>query len=213
MEFTKEGDFYRNGFGELVELEDDFLYPMLKSSEVANAKTTSPHRWMLVTQECVGAETSIIRELAPLTWKYLDAHGESLDARGSSIYRNRPRFSVFGVGEYTFSPWKVAISGFYKRFAFVKVGPIAGRPIVLDDTCYSASCRSEDEADYLVSLLNSEPAVEFLSAQTFWDAKRPITIATLSLLDVEALAKDLGSEHKLAEFQTEQVDRNRLLFR
>ena len=89
----------------------------------------APNRWMLVTQTCVGEETSTIRERAPRTWAYLEAHGAALDRRGSSIYRGRPRFSIFGVGEYTFAPWKVAISGFYKRLAFKVVGVL----IVVND--------------------------------------------------------------------------------
>ena len=33
-----------------------------------------------------------------------------LDNRKSSIYNKRPRFSIFGIGDYSFSKWKVAIS-------------------------------------------------------------------------------------------------------
>lgn len=50
------------------------------------------------------------------------------------IYRGKPRFSVFGVGDYTFAPWKVAVSGFYQVPRFVKVGPMGGKPVVFDDT-------------------------------------------------------------------------------
>ncbi len=41
---------------------------------------------------------------APKTWKYLLSHGEALDGRRSSIYQNRPRFSVFGIGRYSLAP-------------------------------------------------------------------------------------------------------------
>jgi len=121
-------------------------------------------------------------------------HGEALDRRGSSIYRKRPRFSVFGVGDYTFAPWKVAISGFYKRLKFAVVGSSEGKPTVLDDTVYFVACRSEEEARSVASLLNSETAREFLSALIFWDAKRPITADLLSRLDLQALAREVGTE-------------------
>ncbi len=100
---------------------------------------------------------------------------------------------MFGVGDYAFAPWKVAISGFYKDLQFTVVGPHAGKPVVLDDTCYFVPCRSEEEARYVASLLNSVPAREFYSATIFWDAKRPVTIETLERLDLSALAIELGS--------------------
>ena len=200
MELRKEGTWYRNGLGQLVDLEDDYLFPMLKSSELANGRTQEPSRLMLVPQKATGDDTNMIRVLAPKTWKYLQEHGETLDRRASSIYRNRPRFSVFGVGEYTFSPWKVAISGFYKRLHFATIGSVAGKPIVPDDTGYFVSCHSEEEAAYLASLLNSDTAREFFSAYIFWDAKRPITVDVLKRLDLSTLARELGTENTLKGF-------------
>jgi hypothetical protein len=199
MELRKEGHRFRNGLDEVVDLESEYVYPLLKSSEITNGRSKQPSRWMLVTQRAVSEETSIIRETAPKTWAYLQRHGDLLDRRASSIYRGRPRFSVFGVGDYTFAPWKVAISGFYKDLHFTVVGGFLGKPIVLDDTCYFVPCQSKAEADYVASLLNSTPSREFFSAYIFWDAKRPITIETLRRLDLSALAHELGSEEKLAD--------------
>ena len=159
---------------------------------------------MLVTQRAVGAETSVISIVAPKTWEYLKRHGEFLDRRASSIYRNRARFSVFGVGDYTFAPWKVCISGFYKKLQFATVGPYQERPVVLDDTSYFLSCLSEEEAKYIAALLNSDPAREFFSAFVFWDAKRPITIDMLRRLDLSAVARELGEEDTWEGFQFEK---------
>jgi hypothetical protein len=194
MELWKEGTQLRNGFDEIVDLEDDYIFPMLKSSEITNGHSKEPTRWMLVTQRVVDAETSVISIVAPRTWDYLKRHGEFLDRRASSIYRNRARFSVFGVGDYTFAPWKVCISGFYKKLQFATVGPYQGKPVVLDDTSYFVSCNSEEEASYIADLLNSAPAREFFSAFVFWDAKRPITIDMLRRLDLSVLAHELGAE-------------------
>ena len=194
MELRKEATGFRNGLGELVELEEDFVYPMLKSSEVANGHIDDPVRWMLVPQRAVGQDTLVVRRRAPKTWAYLERHGDALDRRASSIYRNRPRFSVFGVGEYTFSPWKVAISGFYKRLKFNVIRSAYGKPIVFDDTIYFVGCQTEVEARFVASLLNHEIANEFFSAFIFWDAKRPITVDLLSRLNLRSLAHELGIE-------------------
>jgi hypothetical protein len=180
------------------------MYPMLKSSEITKGRSKEPTRWMLVTQKAVGDETAVIRIVAPQTWEYLQRQGNLLDRRASSIYRNRPRFSVFGVGDYTFAHWKVAISGFYKQINFATIGPFAEKPVVLDDTSSFVSCQSEQEARYIAGLLNSQPAREFFSAFVFWDAKRPITIDMLRRLDLSALAYQLGSEDTLASFHAKK---------
>jgi len=197
MEFHEDSGEYRNGFGELVHLEPDYIYPMLKGADVAKGSVQRPKRWMLVTQRGVGQDTGEISENAPLTWQYLEKHGNLLDRRRSSIYQKRPRFSVFGVGAYSFSRWKVGISGLYKKLEFRVIGPFQGKPVVLDDTCYFVACDSKQEAELLVRLLTSDTAKEFFSPRVFWDAKRPITVALLRRLDLPLLAEELGMEDEL----------------
>lgn len=199
LELERDGDVFRNGLGEKVELEPEYLYPMLKSSEVAADGEVVPRRWMLVTQQSVGEETRAIRHLAPKTWRYLLDHAEMLDSRASSIYKNRPRFSVFGVGSYSFAPWKVGISGFYKKLSFRVIAPHQGKPVVLDDTCYFLACGNQAETEAIAKLLNSEPAKQFLSAFVFWDAKRPITVDLLRQIDPVALARRLGEDKRMIE--------------
>ena len=64
--------------------------------------------------------------------------------------------------------------------------------MLLDDTCYFLPCETEADCDLLVELLASEPVTEFLSALTFWDAKRPITARLLNQLDLAKVAKRAG---------------------
>ena len=185
------GDDFSNGLGEIVSLESTNLYPMLKSSDLMKPHPT-PSRYMLVTQRSTGEDTSHIARESPRTWRYLQSHADRLDRRLSSIYKRRPRFSVFGVGGYTFAPWKVAISGFSKRLDFHCVGPVDHKPVVLDDTCYFLPCNTEEDAMLLVELLNSKPATRFFRSLTFWDAKRPITAQLLATLDLGILASESG---------------------
>lgn len=186
-----EGRWY-NKLGQSVDLEPTYLYPLLKSSDIASGRTARPTHCMLVTQSGVNAATEAIRESAPKTWAYLLGHAPLLDGRRSSIYRQRPRFSVFGVGDYTFAPYKVAISGLYKKLRFEVVGRYEGKPVVFDDTVAFLACRSRREAQRLASLLNSQPAREFYSAAIFWDAKRPVTIDVLKRLDLRKLGEHCG---------------------
>lgn len=192
MELWPKGQgIYANGLGESVALESTYLFPMLKSSELAKGKV-DPSRYMLVTQSRVGQDTSPIRLAAPLTWAYLAAHQDELHRRASSIYRKHPRFAVFGVGEYTFAPWKVAISGFYKQLNFRVVGPVGGKPVVFDDTCYFLHFQSQRDARLIAKILRSDLATGFFNSLIFWNAKRPITAEILGSLNLQALSEVLG---------------------
>jgi len=197
MELRREAEGYRNGLGERVELEDEFVFPLLKSSAIAKEQSDRPTRWMIVPQKGVGDDPEAIRTLAPKTWKYLTDHREAFDRRASSIYRNRPAFSIFGVGDYSFLPWKVAISGFYKQLQFHAVGPVEGKPVVFDDTVYFTAFQTEANARFVASLLNSEAARGFFRSIVFWDAKRPITAELLHRIDLRPLARELGWESEL----------------
>jgi hypothetical protein len=196
MELTKQDGGYRNGLGEWVDIESDYLYPMLKGSQLANGVNENSNLWMLITQHHPGEDTQLIRNVAPKTWEYLTEHCELLDQRGSLIYKNRPRFSIFGVGDYSFAMWKVAISGFYKNLDFKLVGPREDKPVVLDDTCYLVGCRSKKEAELLCRIYNSDIAKDFYTAFVFWDEKRPITISILQRLNVVKLIKHLKLDNK-----------------
>ncbi len=189
--YPRGGGKFENGLGEIIRLEPDYLYPMLKSSELAKSSLI-PSRHMLVTQHSIGEDTTPIKRKAPRTWNYLQSHADRLGQRASSIYKNNPEFSIFGVGPYSFSPWKVAISGFYKRLDFRCVGPSESKPIVLDDTCYFLPCQTEQDAKALVKMLNSHAAKEFFRSFIFWDAKRPITAQLLASLDLRKLAEEIG---------------------
>jgi hypothetical protein len=207
MELTRCDQIYVNQIGKSYELEDACLYPLLKSSDIARTYTLERHaanheRWLLVPQRRVGSPTRPLQYKAPKTWAYLQEYGRLLDQRKSRIYQNRPRFSIFGVGSYSFAPWKVAISGLYKRLNFVTVGPIESKPVMLDDTCYFLPCANETEAKLLAALLNSTAAQEFYQARIFWDAKRPITAKILQQLDIMALAQTSGQLDELLAYSS-----------
>jgi methylase of polypeptide subunit release factors len=207
MELTVTSGGYQNGLGETLALEDSILFPMLKSSDIGNGRI-QPRAVMVVTQQFVGQETSQLQAEAPKTWEYLSRHAAFLRKRASVIYKNKPDFSIFGVGPYTFAPWKVAISGFYKKLDFITVGPIDGRPVVFDDTIYLLPCWSEEEAFFIEKLLRSDGAREFLNSMIHWDDKRPITIDILKRLSIGKLAGSLGLERDYARFALHQTSAN-----
>ena len=201
MELTAEPGTGRllNGTGMPVDVEPGFVYPLIKGSDLRRRTDERPTRAVLVTQERIGDDTARLSPAAPRLWAYLEAHVDRFERRRSSIYRGRPRFAMFGVGPYSFAPYKVAIPGLHKVPAFRAIGPREGRPVMLDDTCYFLPCSSAPEAAALSSLCNDPAALDFLASASFRDAKRPITKALLQRLDLSAIL--------------ERTDRDRLMER
>ena len=192
MELEPLEGAYVNGLGENIYLERDYVYPLLKSSDLGNGRTSSYRKVVLITQKTVGEDTSSIQKIAPKTWRYLTAHKEYLEKRKSSIYKNKPPYSVFGIGVYTFKNWKIAISGLYKKLRFSLVGPLDGKTVMFDDTVNFLSFDTEAEAKFVFNLITSRPSLEFLDAMIFWDEKRPITTDILRRVSLKAVAGELG---------------------
>jgi hypothetical protein len=182
------GDRYVNGLGEEVRLETEHLYPLLKCSDLRHGRVADSGRRVIVTQRRPGDDTAAIASQAPRTWAYLMRHRARLDGRASSVYAHRPPFAVFGVGPYSFAHHKVAVSGLHKTPRFVLVGTIAGRPVMLDDTCYFLGFETEALARTTQALLETEPARALLRSLIFEDAKRPVTRRLLEQIHLGRLA-------------------------
>ncbi|MBD0865436.1 MAG: hypothetical protein GDA36_07455 [Rhodobacteraceae bacterium] len=101
MELWNTKEDLENGYGERLKIEDLFVFPLLKSSDLGNRRTGKARVNVIVTQYKVGQATDDIQDRAPLTWRYLEQHAVALDSRKSIIYRNKPRFSIFGTGNST----------------------------------------------------------------------------------------------------------------
>ena len=184
--------------GQIVDVEPEVLYPLAKGADVANERTGCPSRRLLVTQHSLAESSNDLATKYPKAYRYLMDHQSVFASRKSSIYRGRDQFALFGIGPYTFQPWKIAICGLYKRLQFTLLGPVKGRPVVTDDTCYSLSFDKKSEAAFVLRLLQSDLATDFFEARIFWDAKRPITAALLKQLSLSRLAKALKMD---AEYQ------------
>lgn len=188
MELNKVNGHYVNGLKEQINLEDDLVYGLLKSSDLKNTVLKETRKYTIVTQKKVGQETSYIRNKFPQTYRYLTDHQDIFNARKSSIYHNKPAFSIFGIGDYSFQPFKVAISGLYKTFHFTLILPQNEKPIMLDDTCYLIGFDKMEFAVYSLILLNADLTVQFLQSVTFADAKRTFTKDILMRIDLLELA-------------------------
>ena len=200
MELRKEGDYFVNAQDEKIELENDLVYPFLKSSDLKNKEVTEVRKYTIIPQKKIGQETDYIKELYPLTYQYLKANEGGFDKRKSSIYKGKPKFSIFGIGDYSFKLYKVAISGLYKTFAFTLVLPLNKKPVMLDDTCYFLGFDTPEEAIITHRILNHAITQKFLKSIVFLEAKRAFTKDILMRINLLTLARlvnfsDLGLDY------------------
>ncbi len=201
MILTKKHNKMLNGLKELVQVEPDTLYPFIKSSDLKAPVITDIDRRVILTQHSLKDKTSDLASNYPKLWHYLIAHSNYLDKRKSAIYKNRPRFAIFGIGAYAFKPFKVAISGFYKDPHFSLIFPIDEKPAMLDDTSYYLYFDSLTDAIFTWILLNHPSTTQFLGSIVFVDAKRPYTKDKLMRVNLERVASALGFETLSAFYQ------------
>jgi hypothetical protein len=203
MEIVQISDHFQNKHGEILEIESEHTYPLLKSTDLFHQAYAKPHRSVIVTQRRVGEDTRPLERIAPRLWRYLTSHIETFKKRKSSIYRGSPPFAMFGIGEYSFAPYKVAISGLHKTPRFRAVGSVNGQPVMFDDTCYFVACSTPEQAALLVSLLNDPICLNFMHSLVFWDSKRPITKKVLQRINLKALLNRIDRAALLARADVE----------
>ena len=183
MELTYEGGRLRNGRKEIVDIEDNIVFPLVKSSMYKRPVINDFSKYVIVTQRRPREDTAHLQRL-PKTWAYLNENAALFNGRKSSIYHGAPLFAMFGVGEYSYSPYKVGVSGFYRRPLFAVLSSPNGKPVMTDDTSYFISFDSYDMAYVAMLLLNSDTVQSFLQKIAFLDAKRPYTKKVLERIDI-----------------------------
>ena len=172
-----------NGLNEVADIEPAFVYPLIKSSMFKSAVISNSDKYVIVTQKTIRENTEHIKSDAPKTWEYLASHKDFFERRKSSIYKNAPNYSMFGVGEYSYSQYKVGVSGFYKKPLFSLLYSETGRPMMTDDTSYFICFPSFNTAYAAMLILNSQKVQTYLSSIAFLDSKRPFTKKVLEQID------------------------------
>lgn len=188
MELSFNGEFYTNGLKEIVDINEETIYPLLKSSDIGKGMK-GIRKYLVLPQNSISEDTTTLQRKAPKTYSYLLAHAKYLDERKSIIYRNKPRFCVFGLGAYSFAPYKVVISALYPNLIFSFIEPIAGKPVMVDDTCYSLGFQKKEYALLTLFILQSDLLKRFIRNICFIDAKRVISRELLMRINLYQLSK------------------------
>ncbi len=191
MELTMQNGTLQNGKKDEVQIEDDIVFPLIKSSMFKSPVIHSFSKFVIVTQKKAREDTEHLEQEVPKTWEYLNDNIELFEKRKSSIYHGAPLFSMFGVGDYSYSKYKVGVSGFYKQPLFSVLYSDDNKPVMTDDTSYFICFDSYDLAYVAMLLLNSKKVQGFLKSITFLDAKRPYTKKVLERIDFFKIVNSL----------------------
>jgi len=224
---------------EVIEaLEPDLLYPLLRGRDVQRWKA-QPSAWILMTQDPNvrrGYNEDWLQDNYPRTYGYLKRFEKVLRDRSAfkryftrkprtgRIVETGPFYSMFGVGTYTFAPWKVVWTRLAKIEAAV-VGLHAQSPIVPQETLTMVECSSGNEAHYICALVNSlafqfaaisysqesgksmgsKHILEHIRIRRF-DPKNPVHCRLGELSAAAHEAAGLANSHRLHQIEVE-IDR------
>lgn len=202
MELQLLNNKYCNGLNEELDIEKELIFGLIKSSDLNSLVIRKPRKYVIITQRKIGEDTAYLSNKLPKLYQYLIKNNFYFEQRKSSIYKNKPPFSIFGIGDYSFKLYKVAISGLYKRPIFSLILPENSKTLMLDDTCYFLSFDNLSEAIFVWSILNNEHIQQLLSTLTFLDAKRPYTKDILMRLTIDKVARDMTYDEIVTQIKS-----------
>ncbi|GAB7089880.1 hypothetical protein JCM18237_01510 [Halorubrum luteum] len=145
---------------QLEELERDHIYPYLRSKHVVKYGLFGYDLHLVPIRKANEDNESELRRACPRTYDYLESNRRTLEDRSSTWLKQGTFYNVFGVGEYTWSEYKVVWCrlGFKPHFAVVSSvedADLGEKTVVPGDHLMFVSTDSEHEAHFLCGLLNS----------------------------------------------------------
>jgi hypothetical protein len=215
FELTEIDGTLRNQLGDPVDVEREVLHRLYKSSDIFNGR--EPRYLIPIYQRDLKDDLDDLPQRYPRLYAYLQQHREKFMARKSSIYRNKNPFALFGIGGYTYAPYKIAIGGLYSEpnFRLLSKGTY---PAIIDDTSYALTSNEADEAEYLLAVLNLESSRKFLKSISYSGDKRRFSKEVLGRLNIPHYSEvppevrnDLSNQERLTGWLKER-DKEQKLF-
>jgi hypothetical protein len=146
-------------------IEPDFVFPLLRGRDVKRWKALPTYQ-VIVPQDptapAKGFAEAEMQSRFPKTYDYFKQFEELLRKR--KVFKlffdvnTAPFYSVYAIGPYTFSPFKVVWREVSNSLDAAVCGTHDSRIAVPDHTLVYIASQSEEEAHYLCALLNSSPA-------------------------------------------------------
>ncbi len=146
-------------------IEPDLVFPLLRGRDISKWQAVCSAN-MLLAQDPnirIGYDENWLKVKLPLTYSYLRRFRVDLGKRKSSSIPSEPFYSIFGVGIYTLSLYKVVWREVAHNLATAVVSTgysdeLGEKVVIPDHTVVYVPCDSQEEAYYVSALLNSSPA-------------------------------------------------------
>ncbi len=145
-------------------VEPDLLHPLLRGRDVERWKG-EPSAFILMVQDPLkrrGIDREKLQEHYPHTYGYLKRFESVLRSRRSRgvsdmIKSGAPFYTMFAVGDYTFSPWKVVWRYIANDFILAVVSSKNDELIIPDHRLIFVPFSNDEEAHYFCATANSSP--------------------------------------------------------
>ncbi len=194
-------------------LETEFVYPLLRGRELeqwqygSEVFTLLPHT---ADTKMEPVAEAILKQRAPKTYAYFTQFRELLDERAGFTGWEKKVLEVGfyacqRIGEYTFSPWKVAWRYIAPKFTCAVVGPyeydgpFLGKPVIPNEKLMTIACSCAEEAYYLCGLLSSSCAVSFIHSRMVSTQIAPHLIQGLALPEYDSCSRSHREVAQLCE--------------
>ena len=153
-------DVYSIDREQLEELEHDHIYPYIKSKHVVKYGLFGHALHLVPIKKANEDNETEMKNTCPKTYEYLESNKQALEDRSSTWLEKGTFYNVFGLGEYTWTEYKVVWCrlGFKPHFAVISTvadKDLGEKTVVPGDHFMFISTDDKYEAHFLCGLLNS----------------------------------------------------------
>ena len=160
-------------------VEKEHIYPLLRGKDVKKWKYNPEYSIILpYTKEGKVIGKDELLSTCPNTFDYfyLDRHGFIPVLKERATYKkfilrqdeHAPEYSLYNIGKYTFSPYKVIWKALSKGVAAVTISNDDNRMLIPDHNLLMVPLENESEAYYLTGVLNADIVSQFVNAYVAW---------------------------------------------
>jgi len=199
-------DVYSVERSQLDELEHDHVYPYIQSKHVVKYGLFGHDLHLVPVRKANEDNETELQRNCPKTYGYLESNRQTLEDRSSAWLDEGTFYNVFGLGEYTWSDYKVVWCrlGFKPHFAVVSTvtdEDLGEKMVVPGDHFMFISTDDEYDAHFLCGLLNSSIYQKSLEGVAS-EGKSSLTKTVVSRLELPEYRETEDSE-RLAELSME----------
>lgn len=207
-------------------IETDLIYPLIKPKDTKKWGIDT-YQYMIVPHKKAGENNeSFLRKELSKSYSFLSAFTKELATRKSKWFYggDKPFYSLFGIGEYTFEKYKVvwccmSYKPDFSVVSKVKDEYIGIKTYIPDNTIGYLSVETADEAHYICSILNSNKVKALFSLRSS-KSKWGISIDMVNKVPIEEYNKEniLHDElvslskkaHKLKDMKKIEIIENKI---